>query len=66
MKDVTTKECSDVAHVEPVSVTEYLDTVQMDYKGNCEQRTLKQEQQVSIAVISYHSLTLPQYVLGLY
>jgi len=47
-RDVTTKECSDVAHVEPVSVTEYLDTVQMDYKGNCEQRTLKQDQQVCI------------------
>jgi len=47
-RDVTTRECSDVAHVEAVGVTEYLDTVQMEYKGNCDQRTLKQQQQVCI------------------
>ena len=46
MQDVTTRECSDVAHVEAVGVTEYLDTVQMEYKHHCDQRTLKQQQQV--------------------
>ena len=46
MQDVTTRECSDVAHVEAVGVTEYLDTVQMEYKQHCDQRTLKQQQQV--------------------
>merc|ERR1711892_1250244 len=45
-KDVTTRECSDVAHVEPVPVTEQLETVQMDYKGKCGQRNLEQVQQV--------------------
>jgi len=45
-KDVTTRECTDVSHVEAVGVTEYLDTVQMDYKSSCDQRSLKQQQQV--------------------
>ena len=47
-KDVTTRECSDITHVEPVSVTEYLDTVQMDYKGKCAQIALEQQQQVTL------------------
>jgi len=45
-KDVTTRECTELVHVDPVTVTEYLDTVQMDYKGKCGQRVLKQQQQV--------------------
>merc|ERR1712106_822102 len=45
-KDVTTRECSDVAHVEPLPVTEQLETVEMDYKGKCGQRNLEQVQQV--------------------
>ena len=47
-QDVTTRECSDLTHVEPVAVTEYLDTVQMDYKGKCAQRALEQQQQVNL------------------
>ena len=47
MQDVTTRECSEVAHVDPLAVTEYLDTVQMDYKGKCAQRALEQQQQVT-------------------
>ena len=46
MQDVTTRECSEVAHVDPLAVTEYLDTVELDYKGRCEQRDLEQQQQV--------------------
>jgi len=45
-QDVTTRECSEVAHVDPLAVTEYLETVELDYKGRCEQRNLEQTQQV--------------------
>jgi len=44
-QDVTTRECSEVAHVAPITVTEYLDTVQTDYKGRCGHRVLEQQQQ---------------------
>jgi len=47
-KDITTNECSDVAHIEPVVVTEYLENVQLDYKGKCSQRLLEQQQQVCL------------------
>merc|ERR1719369_2553488 len=45
-KDVTTTECSEVAHVDPITVTKYLDTVQLDYKGKCGQRVLEHQQQI--------------------
>ena len=46
MQDVTTRECSEVAHVDPLAVTKYIDTVELDNKGRCEQRNLEQQQQV--------------------
>ena len=51
-QDVTTTECTELVHVDPVTVTEYLDTVQMDYKGKCGQRVLEQQQQVSLPIYS--------------
>ena len=52
VQDVTTRECSELVHVDPVTVTEYLDTVKVDYKGKCGQRVLKQQQQVSLSIYS--------------
>ena len=46
VQDVTTRECSETAHVDPLPVTEYLDSVQLDYGGKCDQRNLDQIQQV--------------------
>jgi len=47
-KDVTTRECTDLAYVDTVAVTEYLDTIHLDYKGKCSQRRLEQQQKVCI------------------
>ena len=46
MQDITTRKCSEVAHVDPLAVTENIDTVELDNKGRCEQRILEQQQQV--------------------
>ena len=48
-QDVTTRECSELAHVDTVQVTEYLDTVELDYnfyRGSCDLQLLSQQQQV--------------------
>ena len=50
-QDVTTTECTELVHVDPVTVTEYLDTVQMDYnfnRGSCNLQLLSQQQQVRL------------------
>ena len=47
VKDITARECSDVAHIEPIIVTEYMDNVELDYKGKCSRQTLEQDQKVS-------------------
>ena len=43
--------CIELVHVDPVTVTEYLDTVQMDYnfnRGSCNLQLLSQQQQVRL------------------
>jgi len=45
-RDVTTEECRDVAFVEPVVVTEHVETVILGYEGECEHKVLEQTQQV--------------------
>merc|ERR1712025_353449 len=45
-KDETSEECVDVAFLEPSPVTEELETVVQTYKGDCQQQSLDQTQEV--------------------
>ena len=49
-QDVTTTECTELVHVDVVAVTEYLESVQLDYKGMCGHRALRQQQQVDFGL----------------
>ena len=47
---MTRRECSDLAHVEPVRATEDMENVVQDYRRGCAKRTLMQQQQVNYVI----------------